>query len=344
MINQSLLDFIKKQTELGLDREKITQDLLNNGWTQTDIEEGFGVVGVNSSSNVPIPPYDSSNKNLKNQSLKPKKSLFKKIFIIFLCVVGIGFIGVEAKNYLEYVSAKSKYKIDIQNFDYKNLCNPDIPMPCGPRKPIFQPFVLQKFYDVFPSLDRSSGMVVYKPVIYLYPTTNQKVKVELDYQGEIIADYPKYNILEKGWTVNASPDGKIIDMDGKEYSYLFWEGIPSKKVNYDLSTGFVVKGEDTIEFLQNILPQIGLSPKEYNEFIVFWYPKMMNNKYNLIHFAGDEYLDTAPLNINPKPDSVLRVFMVFKALEKEINIKPQEFETFTRDGFVVIEWGGTEVI
>jgi hypothetical protein len=37
---------------------------------------------------------------------------------------------------------------------------------------------------------------------------------------------------------------------------------------------------------------------------------MQDNKYNLIHFSGKKYTDSAPLTITPKEDSMLRVFMV----------------------------------
>jgi hypothetical protein len=182
-----------------------------------------------------------------------------------------------------------------------------------------------------------------KPVIYLYPTEEQKTLVQLDFKGNIIYDYPDYNKEIGGWEVTAYPDGRLINLeDGKEYSYIFWEG-QSYSNNYDLSTGFVVSGKDTKIFLQEALSKLGLTPKEYNEFIVYWYPLMENNKYNLIHFASEEYTETAKLIITPKPDSVLRVFMVFKSLDEKININPQELESFNRFGFAVVEWGGAEV-
>ena len=68
---------------------------------------------------------------------------------------------------------------------------------------------------------------------------------------------------------------------------------------------------------------------------------MKNSKYNLIHFADKQYTDDAPLTINPKPDSVLRVFMVYKPLDEKIKIEEQEIKPFERSGFTVIEWGGT---
>ena len=183
-----------------------------------------------------------------------------------------------------------------------------------------------------------------KPVIYLYPQIKRDVAVNLDIKGKFIATYPEYDYAIKGWKVTASPDGKIINhADDKEYSYLFWEGESYDKIEYDFSKGFVVEGKDTVEFFQEKLEKLGLTPKEYNEFIVYWYPKMKDNKYNYVYFAGSEYTDTAVLNITPEPDSVLRVFMMFKLLEEKIDVQPQELKSFKRKGFTVVEWGGMEI-
>ncbi|MDR1123310.1 MAG: hypothetical protein LBL61_01605 [Elusimicrobiota bacterium] len=180
----------------------------------------------------------------------------------------------------------------------------------------------------------------YKPIIYLYSQKEQQTTIKINYKnGRITVSYPKY---KDGWDVVAHPDGKIINSeDKKEYSYLFWEGVG--KTDYDMTKGFVVKGEDSVNFLQESLAKLGLMPKEYNEFIVYWLPQMLSNKYNLIHFATKaEYDDRIVLDVKPKPDSVLRIFMVFKKLDKFIEVAPQEFKPFERKGFAVVEWGGTE--
>jgi len=40
---------------------------------------------------------------------------------------------------------------------------------------------------------------------------------------------------------------------------------------------------------------------------------------------------------------MLRLFMVFKGLDRSVDIKPQEIPTFERKGFAVVEWGGMEL-
>lgn len=178
-----------------------------------------------------------------------------------------------------------------------------------------------------------------KPVIYLYPKEETKVEVKINYSGELTCTYPKY---EDGWNVRAYPDGKLVNLDdGREYSYLFWEG--KSDIKYDLSKGFVVRGEDTESFLKEKLEAMGLIPKEYNEFIVYWLPLMENNKYNLISFQGENYDENARLEIEPKPDSILRVFMAYKPLKEYKEVEEQEIIPFERKGFTVIEWGGTEI-
>ena len=187
---------------------------------------------------------------------------------------------------------------------------------------------------------RDDQLVASKPVIYLYPEKTTAVHATLEYQGELTCTYPAYR---DGWTVVAEPDGTLTDpADGREYSYLFWEGVSDTA--YDLSKGFVVRGEDTAAFLQEKLALLGLEPREYNEFITFWLPRMQENPYNLITFQTDAYTDSAVLHITPEPDSILRVFMAYKALKEPVEIEEPALEGFERIGFTVVEWGGTEII
>jgi len=178
-----------------------------------------------------------------------------------------------------------------------------------------------------------------KPVIYLYPETETEVSVKLDFNGRLTSTYPQY---DDGWTVTAQPDGTLTDpATGQEYYCLFWEGVSN--VEYDMSSGFVVPGNETAAFLEESLADLGLMAREANEFIIYWLPRMEENPYNLISFQTDAYTDNAELEITPAPDTVLRVFMAWKPLEAPIEVPSQELNAPQRSGFTVVEWGGAEV-
>jgi hypothetical protein len=186
------------------------------------------------------------------------------------------------------------------------------------------------------------GIQVDKPVIYLYPTQETNVAVKLHFDGRLSHTYPL--ISENGWKVRALPNGTLCDERGQEYYALFWEGIPRKSLSP--STGFVVKGEETMFFLEKKLEELGLNRREANEFIMYWLPRMENNAYNLIHFAGMDYEEMAELVVEPKPETIIRVMMLTQALSKPVNIAPQNLTTLKheRKGFTLIEWGGSEVV
>ena len=180
--------------------------------------------------------------------------------------------------------------------------------------------------------------VCYKPVIYLYPEEATDVSVNLEVNGGLTCTYPTYN---NGWSVKAYPDGTLVDESGKEYNYLYWEG--ETYINYDFANGFCVKGEDTAEFLEEALEKLGLNRRDANEFIVYWLPLMQENEYNIISFQTKAYTDAARLCVVPEPDTTMRVFMAYKASDEYVEIESQELTAPKREGFTVIEWGGTQV-
>ena len=183
-----------------------------------------------------------------------------------------------------------------------------------------------------------NGMTARKPVIYLYPESEMLVSVKLALRGELTCTYPLYN---GGWKVTASPDGTLTDEKGMTYNYLYWEGI--QRCDYDLDRGFCIAGKNTAVFLEDALQKLGLNRREANEFIVYWLPIMERNPYNLITFQSDAYTESAVLDITPAPDTLIRVFMVWKGLDAPIDIEPQELSEPTRQGFTAVEWGGSEI-
>lgn len=183
------------------------------------------------------------------------------------------------------------------------------------------------------------GAVSAKPVIYLYPQEETRVRVQLDFDGTLTSTYPAYG---EGWTVDASPDGTLTDpATGREYYCLFWEGISGTA--YDFSTGFCIPGENTAAFLEEALAGLGLTNKEADEFIIYWLPKMEGNPYNLISFQTTAYTDSASLTIDPAPDTLIRVFMAWRGLDQPVEVEPQTLTAPGRTGFTAVEWGGAEV-
>ena len=184
----------------------------------------------------------------------------------------------------------------------------------------------------------SGGMA--KPAIYLYPEEKTDVSVDVKLsEGKFTRTAPLY---QNGWQVTAYPDGTLLDKEtGKEYSYIYWES--DSEPEYDWTKGYVVAGSETRDFLLEILPQMGLIPEEYNDFIDYWQPRMQKNAFNLITFQTTCYTDNAQMVIDPQPDSVLRIFMAYKAVDGPVDVTAPEITPFERKGFTVVEWGGAEV-
>lgn len=183
-------------------------------------------------------------------------------------------------------------------------------------------------------------MVAYKPIIYLYPKEKTDITIKLLKEENLTTTYPKY---KDKWKVIAYPNGNLIDKQTKRNQYgLYWEG--TNNYSKEEKEGFIVRGKDTIKFLEKTLNKLGLSEREANEFIIYWLPKLEQNKYNYIHFASIETINNImPLDVNPKPDTIIRVLMEYKPLDKPIKIKKQTIKKPQRKGFALVEWGGTQI-
>ena len=182
--------------------------------------------------------------------------------------------------------------------------------------------------------------IAYKPIIYIYPEKEMNVKVKLINSSLLTVSYPKYT---NGWNVIASPNGNLKELNSnKNYYGLYYEA--SNKNSKIQNDGFVVNGNDTSKFLEEKLNILGLNEREINEFIIYWLPRLEKNKYNYIRFETKEEIDKyMPLEITPTPDSIIRVMMDFKPLNKKINIKAQKLTPQKRHGYSVVEWGGSEI-
>lgn len=178
-----------------------------------------------------------------------------------------------------------------------------------------------------------------KPVIYLYPEQAEQVSVKLSPVGGFTYSEPVYN---SGWNVIAEPNGQLTNLaDGKNYPYLFWEGrgglyqTPEK--------GFVIAAADVHEFFTEKLSQLGLNAQEAADFEQYWEPYFTKAPYYFVTFMGNSAMNQiAPLEVAPKPDTVIRILMDFKPLNQPIKVQGYNIITPVRRGFTVVEWGGVK--
>jgi len=179
-----------------------------------------------------------------------------------------------------------------------------------------------------------------KPVIYLYPEEPMDISVSLNPRNNVFTTiYPKFN-GENTWNVHTEPNGDIT-LKGRKYPYLFWEALLYD--NQDLSEGFIVKAEDAENFLEEKLSILGLNDKEKTDFITYWLPLLLRNKLSLCSFQKHEFFNFIDLNITPKPDTLIRIFLSIKKIDEPVNIKEQKLQSIERKGFTVIEWGGSDL-
>ncbi len=210
-----------------------------------------------------------------------------------------------------------------------------------PSDPQEQCAPLAGYYCIGPQQTSSSGFTAFepgKPVVYLYPTHRMPVSVKVS-PLEVQESIPDYG---NGWNVIADPDGTIT-VPGSEqtYPYLFWEGRSTAPI-VDRSQGFVVKTPEIAGFLADALAKQGLNEHEYSEFVDYWAPRLTTDKpYVYVYFMPRaDYDKIVPMDISPKPDTEIRVYMLWKALDRPIDVAPQDLKAPERTGFTVVEWGG----
>lgn len=185
-------------------------------------------------------------------------------------------------------------------------------------------------------------MIVDKPVLYLYSPKTIDFSVTVQPKGQFTFTYPP---IEKGWKGSAKPDGSLR-MGDHSYPYLFWEAnCPTVAAAVSTDEGFIVKGSETVAFLEKQLSEMGLSEREQTDFITYWAPRMSGNANNFVHFLFNESCNSAALlSISPAPDAVYRVYMIWSEIPEgtELQPSPQSIPSLNRNGFYAVEWGGSE--
>lgn len=189
--------------------------------------------------------------------------------------------------------------------------------------------------------NRSMQDMALKPIIYIYTEEKMQISVKLGKPEKLTSTYPKYT---DEWKVIANPDGTLEDLaTGREYYSLYWEGL-EYNAGKNMQEGFIVKNEDIVQFLEEKLEILGLNDIEAQEFIIYWLPKLEQHNYVYIRFKTmEEINEEMPLIFSENPDTLIRVMMEWKGMDKYKEIKEQKLEKTERKGFTIVEWGGVEI-
>jgi hypothetical protein len=186
-------------------------------------------------------------------------------------------------------------------------------------------------------------VTIKKPVIYVYPEKKTNVTVSVVPNGEFSAQYP---VTENGtWQMVATPDGTLFDpRTEKKYSYLFWEAENDGTLELDETKAFCVKGDATPAFLEDVCNKYALTDRERTDFVSFWVPALMRNRYNVIQFFdASECADYAKMTVEPKPDVEIRLFMLFYGAPEPVKTGNPTLTQLKRGRFTVVEWGGANL-
>lgn len=183
-------------------------------------------------------------------------------------------------------------------------------------------------------------------------------------------------------TVSAAPDGSLVELSsGTALSYLFWEAhstgdltptsIATEKAtkltqpfNPNLASltptnSLALPFADLLPYLDATLKSLTLHTSARNDFSTYWLPSFarIHNRGQRIALRFVEqaaYQQAAKLEVEPEPDVVTRVFMLFKGVQQG-EVRGEESFDWSKivgveDGaddatkFRVLEWGGMEVL
>jgi len=177
------------------------------------------------------------------------------------------------------------------------------------------------------------NMMVYKPNIYIYPSSEIDLCLELEFPigGEVVTSIPDYS---DGWCVTVKPDGTIDE----QYTYLFYESSQPDVFQYE--KGWCVAKENLQNFFETNLQAYNFSQQEIADFTDYWMLHLAESNYYLIYPQTNEIIDKAiRFNFSDQPDNVGRLFYAISPSNIPETISAPEIIPFKRNGYFVMEWG-----
>lgn len=199
--------------------------------------------------------------------------------------------------------------------------------------------------------ERTTGM----PIITLYGSNvrfrcsvspGSAVATQNDTQDlQITTTYPRMNLKaatstgNQTWSDRDAWCGHVVDVaTGKiqlldncatkrHYHHLFWEGRATTGLRFPFDCdAFVVPAQCSERFLNRVIRDTLRFPvKESNDFITLFLPQMRAKPWNLVQFLANDQVSqhVCQLSIEPRPDRLVRVFMLFQGFDSREHLLQQ---------------------
>ncbi|GAA5863784.1 hypothetical protein JCM8547_006064 [Rhodosporidiobolus lusitaniae] len=206
-----------------------------------------------------------------------------------------------------------------------------------------------------------------KPVSCLFPPVplpEVQVFLTLSPAWNFSALYPVVEVVKEKnndstvfWRVSADSSGKLLSL------LPFSTAPPPPTPRLDASNGAALPLSFFFPHLDTTLSLLSLHTSARTDFVTFWLPSFtrLASRGKQIGFRflpQTEYEPSARLNVEPKPDIITRVFLLFRGVDendakewkkveeidwvKEVGVEEEKDKD--RGLFSVLEWGGMEVV
>ena len=284
---------------------------------------------------------DTVNKNLKTTeariTFRPSNQEFYNAdfsIMIKTSVNGVWkTVKLDNKGTFDYKVEPGSYRFQF----YVNNAFGELTIPQIDILPQHDMFVNLFFSNVYSSQE---VIEVDKPVIYLSSETPIDFSLNVKPNGKFTFTYPEIN---SGWKGTCDSSGQI-QLNGKQYPYLFWESSQAYKFR-QTSNVYRVSKANVLSFLEKKCDELALTSTEKTDFITYWGPRMMKFDELFVQFLLNEDCNQfATMEITPQPENVNRVYIAIAEwnLSFESYLVNSTLPKVKRGGFTLVEWGGFE--
>jgi hypothetical protein len=130
---------------------------------------------------------------------------------------------------------------------------------------------------------------------------------------------------------------------GMTVPYLFWEAdFEEHSIKFDEKQPIYTYNRDTVcrELTEQLLG-LGMTHRDVTDMLTFWLNELLLKPYVEVQFMEQSVFNSyAKLTIAPEPKTTVRIFMLFRSVDKMTRENPKLIKNeFNTNEFYVLEWG-----